>query len=292
MQSFLRSRFRFLLTHRVRESGFGFLPLSRRRIPYQSSAYCSSYCYHSSSNAPSPPDTQSCETIKKRERCTTEFIALVLQTPNEQLWKDLIVYALRLGTLSTQHLARLLRGVRASVHNDAPSNATRKESSPSSSPSLRLHRVVNVFQFVQEQQELLLHPNRDTRGQGESSPFLLTHRLIILLLVHLRRAAAVSPSQCTGEPRCSYSELWHFLSWMELHDLHIGSMKLIDDIEGTVELDIAEKDQKNFTEQSLLLRTVNRRQYLQQEREWCEGKRGTTRRCTKFVPVQRSPDTV
>lgn len=318
-----------------------------------------------------PPKTSSSTTVMgindeaiqmddgERARRTKTFLHLVLNTRDEQLWKDLLTSALRLQTLRPHHLEQLIRGVTAVFDSSAKVKDVEEEeeererdneeesakrrgrhgetaeededavvgggpfgsmsSSLSRIPTRRLERVVAAIQFVHEhelEQWAALdhhHPpdddasNRHTDELENRSfvPSLLTQRVLIQLLVHLCRGAENTLEMLSSSSSSSSSssatshvyyysnvDLWRFLAWMERHDLHIGSEKIIDSLEEAVESDYQEqqlrdiatvvpsaarsghqKEGKTSTSTTatttLLLRQTNRLQYLHREKVWC-----------------------
>eukprot|EP00796_Vickermania_ingenoplastis_P001615 gene1615-985_t len=225
-----------------------------------------------------PPET---EDVAERRRRTKLFLRLVLHSPGEQLWRDVVMSALRLGTLRSHHLEQLLRDVLAPTADPASAEAAAAavgsgrqladETGPlPATPTARLHRLVEVIQFVYEQQQELrvekeqhsadVDPAPKSVATKEAiPPQLVTQRLLIQLLVRLLRSAAnhyealldlqaprslpsVPPSSASPLP-CyyTYRGVWSFLAWMERHDLHIGSETVLETLRGAVDLDTAEE---------------------------------------------------
>lgn len=128
---------------------------------------------------------------RSRVSKTHRFLRLVLDTKEEQLWKDLLSSAIRsYGTLQTKHLEEWLRMVVRPPPHSPPSSSLSSSSThisekggeeeeeplpPPKYPYERLQRMVEVVQYIHEvQEEVILerhhHRQEEVVEEGKVSP--------------------------------------------------------------------------------------------------------------------------
>lgn len=217
------------------------------------------------------PDDGLTSEQRERKRKTEAFLRVVLTTPDEQEWKDMLSAALQHGTWQEHHLQAVLRGVgllkydspalpAASTMGPTTAGGAAKEGPrllQSSNPTQRLERARSILVFLADEAEVV-HHSREKDGEtggtaggpykpSESS----VHNLLTKLLRgaqrhHSHHSASHKEYGSTTEaetqaidalPHALYKEVWSFLAWMELHDYHVRSMDLLAELEATVDLD-------------------------------------------------------
>lgn len=206
--------------------------------------------------------------LQERRRRTEEFISLVSTTRDAQLWRDLLMSALRLRTLQSHHIERMLRGVgvapTTTSHTDDDDDTEHKKKenpnvdssspSPPMQPTERLGRVVEAVQFIVEQEKELQWGGEDEVvgvPPPTTTPSLLTRRVLAQLLAMLLRGAHTRLEHCLSgggaavpPPHqfayCTFADIWQFLAWMERQGIHLPSEKTIDNLEAVVDGDFTE----------------------------------------------------
>lgn len=207
---------------------------------------------------------------KRRQVQTQRFLRLLLTTPEEQNWKDMITAALRHGTWKPHHMEAVLHGIQLNLYNEAPSaeatlrhrGVSQRDGSASTTPTQRLRRARDILIFCKE--EGALHESEHDTGKmansGSSatghvrntsstpSSAMVHHLLVCLLNAALRSStgeAAVTAAKTedslsqypSAPPLSTFSEVWTFLAWMELHGYHLLSNAVIDTLETVVDTD-------------------------------------------------------
>ncbi|CCW69845.1 unnamed protein product [Phytomonas sp. Hart1] len=168
------------------------------------------------------------EEEKHKHACTEAFVRIVITTPSEQEWKDMMAAALREGTWREHHFEAILSGVRLLKYDIGQST-----------PTQRLRRAHAILIFWVE----------ETTVELQSSSERPTNRVVCTLLTQLLRSAMqkhappaahssneLSPTEA-GPSEVSFRRVWRFLAWMELHGYHIHSFELVDKLERCVDED-------------------------------------------------------
>ncbi|KEG07297.1 putative heat shock protein-like protein [Trypanosoma grayi] len=213
------------------------------------------------------------------QEATRRFLCVLITTPAEQEWRDMLSAAIRHNTWREHHVRAVLRSVHGTQYEDGSARALCGLSKcPTSTPGMRLERAVGVVQTGVDE---------GYRAESES-----VHALLVVLL----RASLPDPAAgATGAntktpPLTTRAAVWQFLAWMERHDYHVLSDATLRALEH-----VAEDDALGATSQQLASSVrQNRLEYLRSEHDrLCQGDTATRRsqrRVGRVLPVAEPDD--